>query len=87
MAIIAQSDPKLPLFKNRCLCAACGERFGGVYAFELHRVGLSPDRSCLSPAAMSDSYGQPILRLNNLGYWVRTWTPLQFHKPVVQEAA
>lgn len=87
MAIIAQSDSKLPIGTNRCLCSGCGQHFGGVYTFELHRTGTYPDRSCLAPSAVSDRHGRPLLRLNNLGYWVRIDTPIQLHKPAAQEAA
>ena len=68
---IAQTDPKLPAGTNRCQCAACGEYFGGVRAFEVHRVGPTDDRACLAPAGMRDRQLRPLLRLNSRGYLVR----------------
>lgn len=29
----------LPLGRRQCECMACGERFGGVEAFDVHRTG------------------------------------------------
>lgn len=69
---IAQSDSKLPPGSNRCKCGACGEYFGGVYAFDMHRYGRpGHDRSCLAPSAMRDRANQPLLRLDSRGIWVR----------------
>ncbi len=64
---------KLPIGSNRCQCAACGEYFGGVRAFEMHRDGPAGDRRCLTPSGMSDRHGQPFLTLNEHGYWVRSY--------------
>ncbi len=44
--------------RRQCECAACGERFGGVSAFDLHRVGRHgvsegvDRRRCMAPAEM-----------------------------------
>ena len=77
-------DQKLPHGTNRCKCSGCGEYFGGVRAFELHRVGQYPDRSCLAPSCVSDSQKQPLLRLNDRGYWVHIKKPMI---SALQEAA
>jgi len=61
-------DPKLKPGTNYCLCASCGEYFGGVRAFEMHRSGPSRDRSCLAPARVSDKHGKTLLELRG-GYW------------------
>jgi len=66
-------DPKLPVGTNYCLCSACGEYFGGVRAFELHRVGPAAKRSCLHPSRVSNGKNRPLLRLNKRGYWVGTY--------------
>lgn len=71
MASINHSDAKLPPGTNYCKCTACGEYFGGVFAFDMHRHGLSDDRSCLAPSAVSDRQFHPSLKLNAKGYWVR----------------
>ncbi len=71
MKSITQTDTKLPAGTNRCKCASCGEYFGGVRAFEVHRVGPTDDRSCLAPAGMRDRHLRPLLRLNSRGYLVR----------------
>lgn len=67
------SDPMLPPGSNFCQCAACGEYFGGVKAFELHRVGPATDRSCLAPSVVSDRKNRLLLRKNERGYWVRDY--------------
>ena len=64
------SDPKLPVGTNYCKCASCGEYFGGVRGFELHRQGQGGDRSCLAPSRVANKEGKPLLRLNERGYWV-----------------
>ena len=64
---------KLPIGSNRCFCASCGAYFGGVRAFEMHRDGPAGDRRCLAPSGMSDRHGQPLLTLNEQGYWVRQY--------------
>ena len=66
-------DKKLPPGTNYCKCSACGEYFGGVRGFELHRVGPADERSCLPPARVSDSKNRPLLKRNNKGYWVGTY--------------
>ena len=81
------TNPKLPLGTNRCLCASCGHYFGGVRAFELHRVGPADDRSCLSPRRVSDRQKQPVLQLNKHDYWVLISSPVHLRQPVVLEAA
>ena len=67
----AQADPKLPPGRNFCRCAACGSYFGGVQAFDAHRVGPARDRGCLPPGEVRDKHGRPLLKLNLRGYWVR----------------
>ena len=56
------------------LCSSCGKRFGGVVAFDAHRVGkhaydYSPDhpdgRRCLTKKEM----GEKRFRLNSRGAW------------------
>ena len=59
------SDPKLPPGTNYCLCNVCGAYFSGVKAFDRHRVGSYPDRSCLGPVDMSERGFQ----INAKGYW------------------
>ena len=65
------TDPKLRPGTNFCKCAACGEYFGGVKAFELHRVGSGRDRACLAPSVVRDKQNRPVLKLNDRGYWIR----------------
>jgi len=67
-------DPKLPPGTNYCKCAACGEYFGGVSAFDLHRVGAAGDRSCLHPSQVSNRRSESVLRLNDKGYWVSEYS-------------
>ena len=83
MQTIPQTGPKLPAGTNRCQCAACGEYFGGVYAFDLHRVGPGHDRACLPPAAMRDKHLRPLLRLNSRGYLVRIFDDARMHRKEV----
>jgi hypothetical protein len=66
-------DKKLPFGKNYCKCTACGEYFGGVGAFDLHRVGAGADRACLAPSAVANKEKQTLLRFNDRGYWVRSY--------------
>jgi hypothetical protein len=43
---------------SKCLCRACGAVFGGLRAFDTHRLGtyrVPGDRRCLSAASMSDA--------------------------------
>lgn len=68
------SDPMLPWYTNFCQCAGCGEYFGGVTSFDLHRrggVGGKGDRRCLPPSEIADREGRRLLRKNEKGYWVR----------------
>ena len=67
------SDPKLPVGTNYCKCSACGHYFGGATAFDLHRRGEYPDRACLAPSDVANKENKPLLRLNDRGYWVRTY--------------
>jgi len=80
-------DSKLPPGTNRCLCASCGGYFGGVTSFDMHRVGPADDRSCLAPSDVRDRQKQPLLRLSNLGYWVRIRKPIHLQQPAVPVAA
>ena len=63
------SDPKLPVGTNFCKCSGCGEYFGGVSGFDMHRV----DRACLPPSEVASKEGEAMLRLNERGYWVRNY--------------
>lgn len=65
-------DPKLPVGTNYCKCSACGEYFGGVSGFDLHRRGTE-DRACLPPSQVANKEGKSLLRLNERGYWVGTY--------------
>jgi hypothetical protein len=50
---------------SACECAACGERFTGVTAFDRHQrrdYGQTPAVTCLNPAASG-------LALNAYGRW------------------
>jgi hypothetical protein len=40
-----------------CQCAACGRYFGGVAAFDLHRVGPAERRVCADPASILSTVG------------------------------
>jgi len=60
-----QADPKLPPGRNFCRCAACGSHFGGLVAFDLHRVGPADDRSCTTTPQLPDAG----LLLDAHGYW------------------
>ncbi|MGH8280695.1 MAG: hypothetical protein ACRERZ_00740 [Gammaproteobacteria bacterium] len=62
---------KMPLVKNRppvgrryCYCSACGEYFGGVVGFDLHRLGEYTQRYCINPATAG-------LTKDSRGYWRR----------------
>ena len=66
-------DPKLPFGTNYCRCSACGEYFGGVRAFDDHRVGPADDRACLDACGMA-AVG---LTLNARGYWKRQCTAMR----------
>lgn len=65
------TDLKLPLGTNFCKCPACGEYFGGVQAFDDHRVGPAADRRCLPLCTMADKQDGRRLRLNSQGYWIQ----------------
>ena len=65
-------DPKLPFASNKCQCGSCREYFGGVRAFELHRIGPADDRSCLGVAGMENKRLTP----NDKGYWTRAYGKL-----------
>ena len=61
-----EADPKLPINTSRCLCSACGKYFGGVTAFDAHRVpGPARDRRCMGFAQM-DERG---FYLSSRSYW------------------
>lgn len=66
------SDPMLPPYSNFCQCSECGEYFGGVSTFDLHRRG-KVDRFCLPPSEVTDKEGNTLLRKNDRGYWVRNY--------------
>lgn len=66
-------DPKLPVGSNRCLCSACGQYFGGVTAFDLHRQGPANARNCADPSSLTSKNGKRLLSLNDRGYWVRAY--------------
>ena len=71
-----EPDPKLPVGTNLCKCSGCNEYFGGVASFDLHRVvgsGAGRDRACLPPSEVADKHNRPVLRLNDRGYWVRSF--------------
>lgn len=59
---------KLPYGTNYCKCAACGEYFNSVYAFDTHRAGKPGSRSCLTPAEMTVKG----MEVSKRGYWVST---------------
>ena len=61
----------LPNGTNRCQCPACGLYFGGVSAFDDHRVGVAGDRRCLSQPEMSEKG----MRQDQRGYWGRDYRP------------
>ena len=80
-------DPELPFGTNRCLCASCGCYFGGLRAFERHRIGPASDRTCLDPCCVSDSQKRPLLQLNKHRYWVLNTRPTHLRQPVIRVAA
>ena len=51
-----------------CECGRCGERFGGLRAFDDHRSGPMELRTCLSPSAMQHRGYERDER----GYWGRS---------------
>lgn len=63
----------LPLNTNYCKCSGCGEYFGGVKGFDMHRIGVYPDRRCLYPGDVADKHGRPKLRLDDRGYWIGSY--------------
>jgi len=64
-------DAKLPVGSRFCKCGACGEYFGGVIAFEQHRIGPARDRSCLPLAAMRENGLRSVVKANG-AYWARS---------------
>lgn len=58
-----QPDPMLPPGSARCQCTGCGEYFGGVYTFDMHRA----TGQCLTPAQMR---AKGLVR-SPRGYWGR----------------
>ena len=63
--------PKLKPGTRFCQCAACGRYFGGVAAFDMHRVGPMNNRKCADPASLvTKRGGKRKLWLNDRGYWV-----------------
>ena len=62
-------SPKLKPGSNKSRCAACGEYFGGVTAFDIHRVDPYLDRSCMPQSVMSERG----LHKNSRGIWVRQY--------------
>lgn len=73
MSNLQHGDPKLKPGSGRCKCAECGRYFGGVRAFDLHRVGPANARSCADPARLTGNSGRTLLRLNDRGFWVRDY--------------
>ena len=65
-------DTMLPPNTNYCKCTVCGEYFGGVGGFDLHRRG-TVDRCCLPPSMIADKEGRLLLRMNEKGYWVQSY--------------
>ena len=65
----AERDTKLPIGTNRCRCSSCKEYFGGVRAFEIHRVGPPEERTCLSRSGMREAG----LSQDANGYWSRSY--------------
>ena len=68
MGVLQQADPKLPIGTNKCKCAACGEYFLNVKAFEYHRraaTGLNKDNAVsVTPCTSFDA-----LLKDDDGYW------------------
>lgn len=73
--------PTLRIGSNQCQCDSCGEFFGGVRTFDLHRVFMDKDskgkyienwdrRRCLTPAEM-EAKGW---RKNKHGFWGRDYS-------------
>ncbi len=73
------------------VCAVCGEKFGGITAFDMHRVGKFPvanprhpvpvgeaakQRRCLTAREMMEAG----LRRDGKGKWCRTY-PLTLQTP------
>ena len=70
MTIIHSSDERLRPGTNFCKCAECREYFGGVRAFDLHRLGPAISRKCADPASLVTRKGRVLLRLNEREFWV-----------------
>lgn len=50
---------------NICMCPSCGEYFGGIRGFEMHRAGEFPDsRHCVDPASVG-----LIIKKGKCGTW------------------
>ena len=64
-------DAKLPTGFRFCKCGACGEYFGGVIAFDRHRVGPSGDRSCLPVSVMRENGMRSVVKANGV-YWIKS---------------
>ena len=60
------NDPKLKPGTNYCLCRSCGQYFGGVKGFDMHRR----DSGCLPPDTLLTRKGERLLEINARGYWV-----------------
>lgn len=59
--------------KRLCQCTSCGEFFGGLSAFDAHRVRVNPERPfprrCLAPDEMGDGDLRPHFRADGT-LWV-----------------
>lgn len=40
--------------RGKCLCRACGQAFGSLYAFDRHRVGVHGERRCQPQLLLSE---------------------------------
>ena len=60
-------NPRTKPRSNRCQCGVCREYFGGVRAFDMHRVGPVGERTCMTPHRMSERG----LRCSSEGYWIQ----------------
>lgn len=70
------SDPMLPVGTNYCKCSGCGLYFGGVSSFDLHRYQMDGG-GCFAPDQVQSKKGEPLLKLNERGYWVSA-RPVRF---------
>ena len=62
-------DPMLGIGEHQCLCSGCGAYFGGVRAFDMHRVGVHPERVCLDESSMAEKG----LHKDGKGYWRQSY--------------